>query len=63
MYKRQGLGIVSEGVKKLPSAVKRLLADDGRELARIRECQQKYRRFDNARRIAEAARDLALGRR
>ena len=60
---RYGLGIVSKGVKKLPAAVKSLLADDGRELARIRECQQKYRRFDNARRIAEAARDLALGRR
>ena len=63
LVERYGLGIVSEGVKKLPAAVKRLLADDGRELARIRECQQKYRRFDNARRIAEAARDLALGRR
>ena len=40
---RYGLGIVSEGVKKLPAAVKRLLADDGRELARIRECQRHGR--------------------
>ena len=39
-----------------------ILADDGRELLRIREAQQEYRRFDNAKRIAEAARDLALGR-
>ena len=62
LVERYGLGIVSKGVKKLPAAVKRLLADDGRELLRIREAQQEYRRFDNAKRIAEAARDLALGR-
>ncbi len=62
LVERYGLGIVSKGVKQLPAAVKRLLADDGRELARIRDSQQKYRRFDNAKRIAEAARDLALGR-
>ena len=40
----------------------RLLENDGAELTRIREAQQKYRRFDNAKRIAEAARDLALQR-
>ena len=64
LVERYGLGIVSEGVKRLPAAVKRLLAEDGKELARIRASQQKYRRFDNAKRIAEAARDVALrGRR
>ena len=63
LVENYGLGIVSEGVKRLPAAVKRLLAEDGKELARIRASQQKYRRFDNAKRIAEAARDVALGRR
>ena len=60
LVQRYGLGIISTGVKNLPGAVKRLLANDGAELARIRDAQQKYRRFDNAKRIAEAARDLAL---
>ena len=59
---RYGLGVASHGVKSLPGIVTRLLENDGAELTRIREAQQKYRRFDNAKRIAEAARDLALQR-
>ena len=59
---RYGLGVASHGVKSLPGIVTRLLENNGAELTRIREAQQKYRRFDNAKRIAEAARDLALQR-
>ena len=57
---RYGLGIVSTGLKRLPEAVNRLLENTGAERARIREAQRAYRRFDTAKRIAEAARDLAL---
>ena len=60
LVERYGLGIVSTGLKRLPEAVNRLLENNGAELARIREAQRAYRRFDNAKRIAEAARDLAL---
>ena len=55
-----GLGIVSKGVKALSHSVNHLLENDGAELMRIREAQRAYRRFDNAKRIAEAARAVAL---
>ena len=55
------LGIVCETIHGLPDAVKFLLKDDGRKLQQIRSAQQAYRRFDNARRIAEIARAVALG--
>ena len=55
-----GLGIVAKGVKNLSRAVDGLLENGAAELTSIREAQRAYRRFDNAKRIAEATRDLAL---
>ena len=61
LVERYDLGVVCEGLRALPAVVRHLLADGGKELRRIQESQRRYRRFDNALRIAQAARDLAIG--
>ncbi|NLF27730.1 MAG: glycosyltransferase [Clostridiales bacterium] len=63
LVERYGLGVVCDSTRALPAVVKHLLADGGKELRRIQESQRRYRRFDNAQRIAQAARDLAVGER
>jgi processive 1,2-diacylglycerol beta-glucosyltransferase len=61
LVERYGLGVVCESPRALPGVVRHLLADGGKELRRIQESQRRYRRFDNAQRIAQAAREVALG--